>query len=232
MAEPAFRTVTLKDRWREATDLYGLSIDLTGTDLAATFQNPGQYVQVRTPSGRIAYLAIASRPGQPTFELLLKTGGDATDELLALPNGAAFEMTEALGQGYPILPHTGKDLLLFAVGSGIAPIRSLLWFLAARRAEYQGVTLFFGARTPAHFAYQEELPAWQQAGIQVVRVISQPVGSDAGYVHGYVQNAIRAHPLKPEATVAFVCGMRDMVEGVSEELARLGVSRDCIFQNF
>lgn len=232
MAELAFRTVTLKDRWPEATDLFGLAIDLGGTDLAAGFKNPGQYVQVRTPSGRIAYLAIASKPGEPDFELLIKAGGEATDELLSLELGAPLEMTEALGQGYPILPHTGKDLLLFAVGSGIAPIRSLLWYLAAHREEYQGVTLFFGARTPAHFAYQDELGAWEQAGVQVIRVVSQPEGTDAGYVHGYVQNAVKAHPIKPERTVAFVCGMREMVTGVSAELEQLGVARDCIFQNF
>lgn len=232
MADPAFQTVTLKDRWPEATDLFGLAIDLAGTDLAATFRHPGQYVQVRTPAGRIAYLAIASRPGEPHFELLLKSGAEATDELIALAPGATFEMTEALGQGYPLQPHSGKDVLLFAVGSGIAPIRSLLWYLAAHRDEYQGVTLFFGARTPAHFAYQDELDAWMQAGIQVVRVVSQPDGTTEGYVHGYVQNAVKLHPLKPAATVAFVCGMREMVEGVTRELTELGVSPDCIFQNF
>lgn len=137
-----------------------------------------------------------------------------------------------MGQGYPIQHHRGKDILLFAVGSGISPIRSLIWYLAAHRQDYAGVTLFFGARTPKHFAYQDELAAWRSEGVHVVRVVSREDGTDAGYVHGYVQTAIQAHPLAPENTVAFVCGMKSMVEGVTGELARLGVSTDRIFQNF
>lgn len=233
MSDPVFYPVTLQKRWDEAQELVGLRVDLAGTPIAESFRNPGQFVQVRTPCGAIAYFAIASRPGESDcFEFLVKTGGDVGDQLAALPIGDQFEMTEAQGQGYPIQHHRGKDILLFAVGSGISPIRSLIWYLAAHRGDYAGVTLFFGARTPAHFAYQDELQSWQQEGVQVVRVVSRTDGSDAGYVQGYVQNAIQAHPFTPDNSVAFVCGMRPMVEAVTAELARHGVPGDRIFQNF
>lgn len=233
MSDPVFYPVTLQKRWDEAQQLVGLRVELSGTPIARSFRNPGQFVQVRTPKGAIAYFAIASRPGEDDcFEFLVKTGGEVADELAQLPIGARFEMTEAQGQGYPIQTHQGKDILLFAVGSGISPIRSLIWYLAAHRADYAGVTLFFGARTPAHFAYQDELESWQQEGVQVVRVVSRADGSDDGYVQGYVQNAVQAHPLVPENSVAFVCGMRGMVEAVTAELARRGVPGDRIFQNF
>lgn len=232
MPDPAFFPVTLKRRWAEAEDLYGLEVDLTGTTLAWSFEAPGQFVQVRTPKGAIAYLAISSKPGEPHFEFLVKAGGEAADELLALGEGARFEMTPAMGKGYPVQHHTGRDVLLFAVGSGISPIRSLIWYLAGRRSEYQGVTLFFGARTPAHFAYRDELEAWQKEGIDVVRVVSRPEATEGGFVRGYVQDAVAAHPIDPAKTVAFVCGMKGMVEGVASELEKLGVTRDRIFQNY
>jgi NAD(P)H-flavin reductase len=233
MPDPTFYPVTLTRRWDEAQDLVGICVALTGTPIAPSFQAPGQYVQLRTPSGRIGYFAIASRPGEGDhFEFLIKAGGELPDELIGLELGAGFEMTPAIGRGYPIQHHRGKDILLFAVGSGISPIRSLIWYLAAHRDDYAGVTLFFGARTPRHFAYQDEVSSWQKEGVQVVRVVSRQDRSDAGYVHGYVQNAIKAHPLTPANTVAFVCGMKGMVEAVTEELAELGVPGDRIFQNF
>jgi NAD(P)H-flavin reductase len=232
MPDPTFYPVSIARRWDEAQELVGLRVSLAGTPIASSFTNPGQYVQLRLPSGRIGFFAIASRPGETDFDFLVKTGGEIPDELLALADGAAVEMTAAMGHGYPIQHHRGKDILLFAVGSGISPIRSLIWYLAAHRQDYAGVTLFFGARTPKHFAYQDELTAWQAEGVHVVRVVSREDGTDAGYVHGYVQTAIQAHPLTPENTVAFVCGMKSMVEGVTGELARLGVSNDRIFQNF
>lgn len=234
MPDPVFHPVTLARRWDEAEELFGIQVDLAGTDLAGSFQNPGQYVQLRLPSGLVGFFAIASRPGTGDhFEFLVKSGGEIPDELLALPPGSRLELTAAMGQGYPIQHHRGKDVLLFAVGSGISPIRSLIWYLAAHRADYAGVTLFFGARTPKHFAYQDEVAAWQAEGVQVIRVVSrEDDGTDAGYVHGYVQNAVKVHPIVPANTVAFVCGMKPMVEGVTTELAAIGVSGDRIFQNF
>ena len=233
MPEPSYFPVTMAERWDEAKDLAGVKVNLADPALAAAFQNPGQYVQVRLPSGRAGYFAIASRPGEcDCFEFLLKCGNEITDEWLALKPGDRLEMTPPMGQGYPIQHHRGKDVLLFAVGSGISPIRSLIWYLAAHRQEYAGVTLFFGARTPAHFAYQEELASWEAEGVRVVRVVSQEKGSDAGYVHGYVQNAVAAHPLQPENTVAFVCGKQGLGAGVPAELARLGVPGERIIQNF
>jgi NAD(P)H-flavin reductase len=232
MAEEAFHSVTLRDRWQETADLVGVCVDLAGTPLAASFQNPGQFVQVRTPAGQLGYFAIASRPGHERFEFLLKRGGDAADELIALPLGSRVEMSPASGPGYPIQHHLGKDLLLFAVGSGISPIRSLIWYLAAHRKDYAGVTLFYGARTPEDFPYQEELTAWEQAGMQVVRVVSRAQPDAQRYMHGYVQEALQQHPIEPSNTVAFVCGMPAMVEAVSQELAQRGVKADRIFQNY
>ncbi|MNT94912.1 hypothetical protein D3C72_2366860 [compost metagenome] len=68
--------------------------------------------------------------------------------------------------------------------------------------------------------------------MKVVRVVSREDGTDSGYVHGYVQNAVQAHPITPDNTVAFVCGMAPMVQGVTAELGALGVPADRIFQNF
>ena len=233
MPDPQFYPVTLARRWDEAQDLVGLHVALAGTPIAASFHNPGQYVQLKLPSGKVGFFAIASRPGEGDgFDFLVKVGGEIPDELLAMAPGDRLEMTEAMGQGYPIQHHRGKDVLLFAVGSGISPIRSLIWYLAAHRADYAGVTLFFGARTPAHFAYQDELGAWAAGGVQVIRVTSREDGTEAGYVHGYVQNAVKAHPLVPDNTVAFVCGMAPMVQDVTAELGALGVPSDRIFQNF
>lgn len=228
-----FHPVSLAETAPTAPDLFVLRIGLSDPALAASFTTPGQYVQLKLPSGAIGYFAIASAPGaQGCFEFLVKRGGPAADELLGLSAGAALEMSPALGAGYPIADWAGQDVLLFAVGSGISAIRSLIWYLAGNRKAYAGVTLFFGARTPAHFAYRDEVAAWEQAGIQVVRVASDPQAAEPGYARGYVQDALKAHPITPEQTAAFVCGMPAMVEGVKAALVERGVSVERVFQNY
>ena len=227
MAEPTLHPVTVRRRWEEAVDLVGLSFAGADPSLAASFERPGQYVVVRA-GGEQGYFALASRPGDPQLDLLVKPlpSGPAA-ALAALRPGDGAEISAALGRGYPVDAHAGKDVLLFAVGSGISPIRSLIWWLAAHRADYAGVTLFQGARTRAHLAYQGEVTAWQAEGISVVRVLSQePTGGEAT---GYVQEALAAHPIVPSNTVAFVCGMPAMVQVVTAALAARGVHD--VFQN-
>lgn len=230
MAAPAFFPATLVERWDEAIDLVGLHVAVPD-GVRDSYLVPGQYVQVRVDGGQPAFLAIASAPGLAPLEFLIKPSPAAT-ALLALSPGADVEVTMAMGKGYPVEAHRGQDVLLFAAGSGISAIRSLIGYLSKHRADYAGVTLFFGARTRAHVPYDREVDAWQAAGIQVVRVLSQPAEDHPGFARGYVQEAVKSHPVQPGRTVAFVCGMSGMVDGVSAELARLGVPTERVFQNF
>lgn len=235
----ALKPVILRHRWDEAADLVGLRFEADDPALAASFTAPGQYVVVRAggvdgqadpPAG---YFALASRPGDPEVTLLVKDGPGAAAGLLALRPGDRAEMSSAMGQGYPVQAQRGKDILLFAVGSGISPIRSLLWWLAAHRGDYASITLFHGARTRAHLAFQGEVAAWQAEGVEVVRVLSQeaPEGGP-GWARGYVQEALAQHPIDPARTVVYVCGMPDMVAGVTAALAQVGVGAEAVFQNY
>ena len=236
MSQPPLHPATLRCRWDEAVDLVGLTVDPDDPTVAASFAQPGQYVVVRPgpEGGPQGFFAIASRPGDAGIDLLVKGGsGEVPQALMALAPGDRVAMSAAQGRGFPIQGHAGKDVLLFAAGSGISPIRSLIWWLAAHRQEYAGVTLFQGGRTRAHLAYAKEVEAWRAEGIAVVRVLSQePAAGHPGYADGYVQEALAAHPVDPANTVAFVCGMPGMVEGVKAALARHGVGAELVYQNY
>lgn len=233
MTDTSFYPVRLLARWAEAAHLQGLRFDVTDTPLPASFTQPGQYVQIKaTPDGPVGYFAIAQPPGRPgPFEFLIKEAPEgAAGALGALAPGETVLMSPAQGRGYPLAGAEGRPVLLFAVGSGISPIRSLLWHLASRRAEFPEVVLFFGARTAEHLAYQGEFEAWEAEGIELVRVLSQ--ASEPGAVRGYVQDALAAHPVDPARATAFVCGMKPMVEAVAGELGRRGMPAAAIHQNY
>jgi NAD(P)H-flavin reductase len=230
MTTTAFLPATIAARWQEAEELVGLRVHVPES-VAHSYTIPGQYVQLAVKGQPPAFLAIASPPGHPELEFLIK-GSEATAALVALAPGDHVEVSLAQGKGYPVLAHKGHDVLLFAVGSGIAPIRSLIGYLAEHRQDYAGVTLFYGARTHAHVPYVDEAAKWEAAGVAVVRMLSQPDQPREGFAAGYVHEAVRVHPVQPGQTVAFVCGMPAMVVGVSAELKTLGVPAERIFQNF
>jgi NAD(P)H-flavin reductase len=85
-------------------------------------------------------------------------------------------------------------------------------------------------RNPAGFAYQKDLEAWAADGIDVVRTVSQPGDSGWTGLTGYVQEHIGEEPLGD--AVAFVCGQKGMVEGVTTALVKAGMPRENIFLNF
>jgi NAD(P)H-flavin reductase len=92
------------------------------------------------------------------------------------------------------------------------------------------VTLFFGARTPQAFAYEDELHQWEAAGIRVVRTVSQPGASGWQGLTGYVQAHLGEESV--EGALAFVCGQSSMVQGVMDALRTRGLPREAIHLNY
>jgi sulfhydrogenase subunit gamma (sulfur reductase) len=214
-----------------ADGLTDLRLDLAGTPLPGTHQRPGQYVHLRLTGPEEGLFAIASPPTSRQWDLLVKAGSPLTDALVRLPLGERVEVSRPEGPGFPLEQARGKDLLLFATGSGISPIRSVIESIRSERAAYGRVTLYFGARTPGAFAYARDFEAWRRSDIRVVPTVSQPGASGWQGLTGYVQAHLAEQPLTP-GLLAFVCGQREMVQGVMAALRARGLLPSAIHQNF
>ncbi len=163
--------------------------------------------------------------------LLVKEGSALPNALVHLPLGSRVEVSRPEGRGFPLEQVRGNDLLLFATGSGISPIRSVIESIRQQREAYGRVTLYFGARTPGAFAYLRDFETWESARIRVVPTVSQPGASGWQGLTGYVQAHLAEEPVPP-GTIAFVCGQREMVEGVVKALKARGLAQGAIHQNF
>jgi sulfhydrogenase subunit gamma (sulfur reductase) len=223
---------TLVARSPAADGLTDLTLDVSVGPLAGTHQRPGQYVHLRLPGLEEGMFAIASPPGASgKWDLLVKEGSVLPNALIRLPLGAQVEVSKPEGRGFPLDQVQGNDLLLFATGSGISPIRSVIESIRQDRDAYGKVTLYFGARTPGAFAYVRDFKTWESARIRVVPTVSQPGVSGWQGLTGYVQAHLAEEPLTP-GTIAFVCGQREMVAGVVTALKARGLAPGAIHQNF
>jgi NAD(P)H-flavin reductase len=229
-----FAPTPVVDMWDETPSLCTLRLDLGARRVSHT--RPGQVVRLRANGHGDAYFAVASAPAPDGHaDLLLKRGSPLPDAVIAAAQARTpIEMTSVFGRGFPLDAAQGHDLLLFAAGSGISPIRSLVQHVLARRADYGRAALFYGQRGHEDFAYLREHAGWHAAGVRVVLVASQAHDSWSG-PRGYVQDV--AHSLgfldaDPRRATAYLCGMKDMVSGVREVLTRAGVPVERIFQNF
>ena len=218
--------------WDETPWMRGLRIDLGAARIRHT--QPGQVLKLHLPEGD-GFFALATAPGGGPAELLVARGGTVADAVIAAAApGARLEMTAPFGAGFPLAKAEGHDLLLFAAGSGIAPIRAVAQHVGAHRARFGAVALYYGQREAADFAYRAEHAAHRAAGISVVLCASR--GVDEGeLVAGHVQDVAAARRLEgiaPDGAVAFLCGPSAMVSAARDTLAGLGIARDRTFLNF
>lgn len=222
------------DAWDETRALRGIRISLP-PPFAPLHQRPGQVIKVKAPSGE-AYLALASAPDPGGLaELLVKRGGKVGNEAIAAARpGSALQVTPPFGAGFPVEQAEGRDVLLFAAGSAIAPIRALVQHVAAHRNRFGRATLFYGQRRGDEFAYRSEHLDWERRG---VRVVLCPSGEDDAWrgVRGRVQEVARSVAFggsPPGETVAFVSGMAAMIDDVRRVLAEAGVPPGSVHANF
>jgi NAD(P)H-flavin reductase len=229
---PEYHAVRVAEAWDETDELRGVRLDFGA--LGASHKRPGQLVKLIAPGHKEGYFALANAPrADHTGELLLKRGKPLADALIAEAQpGAAVQATAPFGGGFPVESAVGREVLLFANGSGITPIRSLLQWLLER--PHGHVALYYGQRSERDFAYVPEHAAWAAAGVHLVLCPSQPSPAWTG-PRGYVQTVareLRLHEISTENAVAFLSGMPSMIDGVRHELARFGMPAERTFLNF
>ncbi|KAJ4794280.1 FAD/NAD(P)-binding oxidoreductase [Rhynchospora pubera] len=247
--------LTFSDTWAPATvshlspatadkTLFHLTLNLSShPSLPARHLSPGQFLPLRIPSTSSPplLLSIASPPHlaqlHSHFDLLVKrVTGSLSDTLCGMREGDLVEVGEVMGKGFQIPDvHAHEDvalLLMFATGSGISPIRSLIesGFNQDKKAQ---VHLYYGARNLDRMAYQDRFKYWESSGVKVIPVLSRPDETWSG-ARGYVQTTfLRDKQIpRPSSTGAVLCGHRQMTEEITSILLAEGVSKEKILTNF
>lgn len=220
---------------------YHLVLDISGNrELMEGHTKAGQFVQVKIGNSKPAFLAIASPPkvtAAGSMEFLIKAvEGTTAGSLCNLGKGDKVELSQVMGSGFKMDQVAPAEdyptILLFATGSGISPIRSLLehGFDAGKRKD---VRLYYGARNLDRMSYQDKFKAWEATGVRIVPVLSQPDSSWNG-AQGYVQAAFSDNKgvIVGSQTGAVLCGHKQMALDVTDLLLADGVPKEKILLNF
>lgn len=251
--EPA--TITATSAASASGNFVGLKVDVS-PELVEAYKVPGQYVQVKQDindeEGKVLFLAIASAPGAETegegssIEFLVKKT-DSNDWITNADDGTAIAVSQVLGGGFPIEEEMNgfkhdfplQNCLLFANGSGIAPIRAAIESgqLNIGKPGEGGRTarLYFGCTTPADMPYLTKFREWETNGIEVVPVISRPEECEGEWTGrtGYVQNLVEEDGVAiPRNTGALLCGVKGMAESIKDLLTTAGVFESRVMTNF
>jgi NAD(P)H-flavin reductase len=168
--------------------------------------------------------SIASPPQDARrIELVLNRvpGGPGSTYLFGLREGSPTTFNGPVGSF--ALRENLRDVLFVATGTGIAPIRSMLWSLA-RRASPRRITLFWGLRSERDLYYLDELDILrrQLPHLAATVTLSQPTGNWNGSV-GRVTALVTNTVTTVSNLEVYLCGNGRMIRDVRTILREKGL---------
>jgi len=189
-------------------------------------QEPGQCAQLSIMGVGEAMISITSpRTRSEYLEFSIAAVGKLTDIIHELEEGDKIALRGPLGSSFPYQKMQGKDLVFIAGGIGLAPLRSLINFVFDNREDYGHVDIIYGARSPKHLCFKEELfETW--LNIDDVDLYLTVDGTDeddnwdgrTGYVPDYLKDV----DPDPEGRMTVTCGPPIMIKFVLEALQEMG----------
>lgn len=155
--------------------------------------------------------------------------GTVSRAMQELRPGEMVGVRGPFGTSWPIEQSPGKDIVIVAGGIGLAPLRSVMYRLIARREQYGKVALLYGARTPPDLLYRHELERWRaRLDLDVYITVDRADSSWHGSV-GVVPQLIRRASFDPQNTLALVCGPEIMMRFTVAELEKHSVTADQVY---
>ena len=152
--EDTAKTYTVQWARRETPQMKLIS--LSGNDLWSYI--PGQVAVLGVEGIGESYYALASAPEDKTgMEFLVKNGEGVSKALYEATEGTKIQAKGPVGKGFPIDQYKGRDLLIVAVGSAMAPMRGVIKSICRRRQDFGKISVIFGARTPEDFPFLGEV---------------------------------------------------------------------------
>ena len=158
--------------------------------------------------------------------LELLVGTDALGQAgahLTLEAGAMVDVEGPLGAfTFPPEPEE-RRFVFIAGGTGIAPLRAMLHH--ALGLPHRDIGVFYSARTPDEFAFEEELRTLAHRGDIALHQTVTRVGEDHPWAgtRGRLGRAALATLIHDPATLCFICGPPALVNDMPKVLADLGI---------
>ncbi|MCD8120513.1 MAG: FAD/NAD(P)-binding protein [Lachnospiraceae bacterium] len=192
---------------------------------------PGQCAMLSIPGRGEAMFSITSSPTNEEYmEFSIKKCGIFTDWLHEIEPGQQIMIRGPLGNHFPVEDKLlGNDLIIIAGGIGLAPVRSVINYCRANRADYGSLDIVYGARSKKDLVfYQEIVDEWMTTENTNVYLTTDVASDDWDGHVGFVPNYVKELNLSTDKTVV-MCGPPVMIKFTLQNLMDLGFKRTQIY---
>ena len=180
----------------------------------------GQYIDLSVKGIKRSY-SISSTPSDSEIELLIKnyTGGQFSNYFFNEAKVNDLLRIEGPKGTYILPKDIPQNLIFFSTGTGIAPNLSLIKSALKEGAiQSSQITLIHGQRTATEHIYSIEDTLNE---IEFIKCTSRE--SVEGYVHGYVQDAVKGLNLNMKESLVFACGNPQMINKLKIQMITMGL---------
>ncbi len=216
--------------WPELPDV--ASMELEPVDGATAAFEPGQFNMLYVFGVGEIPVSISGDPSKPGLLVHTTRGvGAVSRAVTALKAGDMIGLRGPFGTAWPVARETGRHILFVAGGLGLAPLRPAIYHVLANRADYAGMTLIYGARSPDELLFVDEVRGWKsRLDTEVEVTVDHAAPGWTGRV-GMVTTAFDSAlgGTDPASVSAFVCGPEIMMRFSALDLTGRGVTGDRIW---
>lgn len=208
------------------------------TDIEYTFRmayegdvGPGQFFEVSIPKyGECPISVSGIREG--SIDLTIRRVGRVTDELHNFRTGQKFFLRGPYGNGFSMENYRGKQLIVAAGGSGLAPVKGIIDQVYETPASVEDFHLLVGFKSPEDILFKGDIEDWKSAGMTVTLTVD---GAEVGYAGntGLVTKYVPDIEIKDMSRVEVVIvGPPMMMKFTVAEFLKRGVPEEKIWVSY
>ncbi|WAW14506.1 anaerobic sulfite reductase subunit AsrB [Peptostreptococcus equinus] len=148
---------------------------------------PGQFYEISLPKRGESPISV-SGIGENYIDFTIRNVGKVTGILFDHKVGDKLFIRGPYGNGFDINNYKGRDLVVVAGGSAIAPVRGIIQHVYNNPQDFKSFKLIVGFKSPDDILFANDLQMWSEKLDIVVTVDDAPEGyqGNVGLVTKYI----------------------------------------------
>jgi anaerobic sulfite reductase subunit B len=188
---------------------------------------PGQFLEISIPG--VGECPIASCSCDKNYlDLLTRNAGNVTSAIFQLKKNDKLFIRGPYGKGFPVKDFKNKNIILFAGGTGIAPVTSLIDYVEKNKKDFNKVYIYFGFRDFEHILLKDRIEKWKKKFNFVLTLDKKPENNFKCET-GFMQDLLEKHKPDLKNSVAVLCGPEIMMKLITDKLILMGMKESEIY---
>ncbi|RMC96917.1 anaerobic sulfite reductase subunit B [Clostridium autoethanogenum] len=213
-------------------------LDITKhTDIDYTFKmefegdvKPGQFFEVSIPKYGEAPISVCEI-GDGYIGLTIRRVGVVTDVIHTFFVGDTLFMRGPYGNGFDLETYKGKELIVAAGGTGLAPVKGIIDYFASNRNEVTNFNVLMGFKSPEDILFKKNIEEWRKnVGVTLtVDKACEGYGGNVGLITTYIKDL---NINNVEEAQVVVVGPPIMLKFTIAEFLKRGIKEENIWVSY